>query len=82
MPTSSTRISSASKSSCDVTSISPAIVSPRLKLSLLMFSVAEALGALNDLNSGKNIIPLFLAILLLVRAKISCCLRIQIVALD
>jgi len=39
--------------------ISPVIVSPRVKLSLFMFSVTDAFGALNDLNNGKSGIPLF-----------------------
>lgn len=35
----------------------PVIVSPSANVSLLMFSVADAFGALNDLNSGKRGIP-------------------------
>jgi len=63
MLTSSTLISFASNSSCDVMSSSPVIVSPREKLSLLMFNETDAFGALNDLNSGKNHIPSFLGII-------------------
>jgi len=53
------------------------IVSPRVKLSLLMFMVTDAFGALNDLNSGKTN-SFFLEYLEANGAKISCCLRIQI----
>ncbi len=34
--------------------MSPLIVSPSVKLSLLMFTDIVAFGALNDLNSGKT----------------------------
>jgi len=78
IPTSSTLISFASNSSCDVMSSSPVIVSAREKLSLLMFNETDAFGALNDLNSGKNHIPSFLGIIFVDEAKISCCLRIHI----
>ncbi len=60
LPRNSTRISLASNSSWAVTINSPVIVSPRQKVSLLMFSVTDAFGALKDLNSGKNGMPLFL----------------------
>lgn len=58
LPCSSIRTSSAWNSSCDVTSSVPVIVSPSPYVPLSRFIVADAFGALNDLNRGKRGIPL------------------------
>ena len=79
LPWSSIRISSAWNCSCDVTVSVPVIVSPSVYVSLSRCIVAIALGALNDLNSGKRGIPLiFVRCMWWRRGEISCCLRIQI----